>query len=76
VTAGFFSILICSSSITGVGISGVGFIPYVGLPLSIGLGSYEASGGFDGYYHSFDVGHRDNIFSVETMYGDATFLAH
>jgi RHS repeat-associated protein len=61
---------------TGLFISGTSFIPYAGLPLSIGLGSYEAGGGFDGYYQSFDVPHPDNTFSTETMYGQATFLGH
>jgi RHS repeat-associated protein len=39
---------------TNVAIAAIGFIPYVGLPLAIGLGSYEAAGGFDKFYQSFD----------------------
>jgi len=38
----------------GLGITATGFIPYAGVPIAIGLGTYEAGGGLDGFYKDMD----------------------
>ncbi|MBL7833260.1 MAG: hypothetical protein JNK18_04870 [Cyclobacteriaceae bacterium] len=39
----------------GLAITATGFIPYVGVPIAIGLGAYEAAGGLDGFYKDMDT---------------------
>jgi RHS repeat-associated protein len=54
---------------TGLIITGIAFVPYAGLPVSIFLGSIEAEGGFDDFYKSFDQPRPEiNGFNKNTMF--------
>jgi hypothetical protein len=49
----------------GLAITGIAFVPFVGLPSSIILSIVEANGGFDNYYESFDRVRVINGYSAE-----------